>query len=69
MVPQSLELKKVVFPHVSTSVLRGHVTTDKFMLLQKVSGFLDSLAYVTRIARAEVVFAFKVNAHVVGLVG
>ena len=39
-----------VFSRVQTSVLNGLVATDKFMLLQKVSGLLDSLTNVTGIA-------------------
>ena len=54
---------------VLTSVLKGLVTTDKFMLLQKVAGLLDNVTDVTGITRAQVMLPLKVNTHVVGLVG
>ena len=54
---------------VLTSVLKRLVATDKFMLLQKVAGLLDYVTDVTGIPRAQIMLPFKVNAHVVGLVG
>ena len=48
-VKQWLQSKSGKIEAVFSHVLHGLVTTDKFMLLQKVSGLLDSLTYLTGI--------------------